>query len=406
MNLIESIKVAISSLWANKMRSFLTMLGIIIGISSVITIVALGQGSKAEISSEFEKFGTNRVYFGMNWSENPKYRDRYDDTDISTIKRAFDDELVGISPIYRINGDAIKGRDTGAVYLMGVNEEYDEIDNFIIKDGRFLAEHDIKGRRDVCIINKELAEKLFKRTNVVGEKILFDTGYSNFTITVIGIYDTPESTFEKFDQQFGERPTTVFLPITTLKKLGYSRRYYSLEANIRDGSKVDSISEKIISLVERRHRNSGENYYRYESSKKQMRMLDNILSILSKVVGAIAAISLLVGGIGVMNIMLVSVTERTREIGIRKAIGAQRRDILIQFLVEAMIISGTGGILGTLLGLTIANIAAFLLGFPPTFSVITAIIAVSFSAVVGIFFGIYPANKASKLDPIDALRYE
>lgn len=407
MNILESVKVALSSLWANKMRSFLTMLGIIIGIASVIAIVSLGQGSQAKIGSEFEKFGANRVIFWMNWNANPKYRDRFDDGDIEEIKRAFNDDIKAISPNFNISGKANKGRETATVTLYGVNEDYNKIESIDIVEGRFLLTSDIKGKRSVGVIDKELAMKIFKRTDVIGEKILVDTGYSKISFTIVGIYESQASSFEKLAERFGQEiPTNIYLPVTYLKKLGYGDRYWAIEVNMADSSKIEKVSKDIIKLVERRHRNSGNDYYRSQSAKQQMQIMDNVLGILSKVVGAIAAISLLVGGIGVMNIMLVSVTERTREIGIRKAIGARRKDILMQFLVEAMIISGIGGLIGTILGLIIANIVAVSMGLPPTVSIVTVLIAVLFSAGVGIFFGIYPANKAAKLDPIEALRYE
>ncbi len=237
--------------------------------------------------------------------------------------------------------------------------------------------------------------------------MLVDTGYSNISFTIVGVYETKASSFEKLAEKFGQEiPTNIYLPVTYIKKLGYGDRYWAIEVNMVDSNRIEEVSKDIIKLIERRHRNAGNNYYLSQSAKKQMQIMDNILGILSKVVGAIAAISLLVGGIGVMNIMLVSVTERTREIGIRKAIGARRKDILMQFLVEAMIISGIGGLIGTILGLAIANIIAVSMGLPPTVSIATILIAVLFSAGVGIFFGIYPANKAAKLDPIEALRYE
>ncbi|RKD32354.1 ABC transporter permease [Thermohalobacter berrensis] len=407
MNFIESIGVALASLWANKMRTFLTMLGIIIGISSVITIVSLGQGSQAQIGNEFEKIGTNRVSIRMNWGENPKYRDRFDDTDIEAIRRIFKDDINAISPIIADRAKALKGRYNGDIDLYGVNEEYINIDRLDILKGRFLSESDVKGRRRIAVIEKRLALELFKRTNVIGEKVFIDNGYKRLPFTIVGIYEYKKTSFDKLAENFGAKViTNIYIPISTVKKLGYTDKYWLFEVAISDNNKIDEVSKDIIQVLERRHRNVGKNFYMYFSAKQQMETLDNVMGILSKVVGAVAAISLLVGGIGVMNIMLVSVTERTREIGIRKAIGATRKDILIQFLVEAMIISGIGGLIGTTLGLIIANIIAISMGIPPVISFVTIIIAVIFSSAVGIFFGIYPANKAAKLDPIDALRYE
>lgn len=407
MNIIESIVVAMSCLWANKMRSFLTMLGIIIGISSVITIVALGQGMKSQISKEFDKFGANRVSIQMNWRNNPKYADYFVDSDIEAVKRIYNDQIKGISPRITEHGDVKNGRYMAKAYMYGVNEEYEKIESIEMIKGRFLMPSDIKARRGICIIDEELAKELFKRTNVLGDKIIINTNYAKTSLTIVGIYRNPESVFDKIASQIGEEPTTrIYLPITYLQKLTGGNRYYLFEINANNNVNVNGLKDNVIKLIERRKQREGQELFAAYVAQQEKNMLDNIMGGLSGVIGAIAAISLLVGGIGVMNIMLVSVTERTREIGIRKAIGATTKNILFQFLVEAMIIAGTGGIIGTLLGQMVAGIIASFLGIPNSVSIIIIVIAVSFSAVVGIFFGIYPAKKASKLDPIEALRYE
>ncbi len=406
MNFIESLGSALSSLWANKMRTFLTMLGIIIGIASVITIVSLGQGSKAQIGNEFEKIGANLVAIYTNWQKDLNRNDYFDDEDMKNIKRVFGDKITGISVVLGSNGTAVKGRNNAPVNMYGVSEDYNKMTTIDLIDGRFLLETDIKGSRRVAIIDEKLADKVFKRKDVLGENLIIDTGSSKLSLTIIGTYKTPGGTLENLAQQFMGDTTTVYAPYTMMKSLGYGDRYGQFQVNISDSKKIDEVSKDIITVLERRHKNVGKDYYLYQSAQQQMDMMNNVLNMLSSVVGAIAAISLLVGGIGVMNIMLVSVTERTREIGIRKAIGATRKDILVQFLVEAMIVSGTGGLIGTILGLTIQSIIAMSIGIPPSASIGTILIAVLFSAAVGIFFGMYPANKAAKLDPIEALRYE
>lgn len=406
MNLLESLGSALSSLWANKMRTFLTMLGIIIGIASVITIVSLGQGSQAQIGNEFEKIGANLVAIYTNWDKDLTRNDYFDDEDMKTIRRVFEDKITGISVILGSNGTAVKGRDNAPVSIYGVTGDYNKMTTIDVIDGRFLLDTDIKGSRRVAIIDEKLADKIFKRKDVLGENLLIDTGASKLSLTIIGIYKTPGGTLENLAQQFMGDSTTLYVPYTMMKSLGYDDRYSQFQINISDSKEIDEVSKEIISVLERKHRNAGKDYYLYQSAQQQMDMMNNVLNMLSSVVGAIAAISLLVGGIGVMNIMLVSVTERTREIGIRKAIGATRKDILVQFLVEAMIVSGTGGLIGTVLGLTIQSIIAMSIGIPPSASIGTILIAVLFSAAVGIFFGMYPANKAAKLDPIEALRYE
>lgn len=407
MNFLESLGSALSSLWANKMRTFLTMLGIIIGISSVITIVSLGQGSQAQIGNEFEKIGANLVAIYTNWEKDLNRNDYFDDEDLNTIKRVFGDKITGVSVTLGMNGTAVKGRTNAPINMYGVSEDYIKMTPIDIVDGRFLTESDIKGNRKVAIIDEKLADKVFKRKDVLGENVMIDTGSSKLSLTIVGIYKTPGGTLENLTQQFSGDKTTLYVPYSMVKSVGgYGDRYYQFQVSISDSKKIDEVSKEMISVLERKHKNVGKGYYLYQSAQQQMDMMNNVLNMLSSVVGAIAAISLLVGGIGVMNIMLVSVTERTREIGIRKAIGATRKDILVQFLVEAMIVSGTGGLIGTVLGLTIQSIIAMSIGIPPSASIGTILIAVLFSAAVGIFFGMYPANKAAKLDPIEALRYE
>ncbi|SCG81972.1 Macrolide export ATP-binding/permease protein macB [Proteiniborus sp. DW1] len=406
MNFLESIGSALSSLWANKMRTFLTMLGIIIGIASVITIVSLGQGSQAQIGNEFEKMGANLVAIYTNWEEDLNRNDYFNDEDLKTVKRVFGDRITGVSVVLGTSGTASKGRNNGSVSLYGVSEDYNKMTPVDIISGRFLLESDIKAGRKVAIIDERLADKLFKRKDVLGENLIVDTGYSKISLTIIGIYETPSGTLENLAQQLMGDNTNIYVPYTMMRSLGYGDIYSQFQLNVVDSKEIDEVSKEVINVLERRHRVVGKNYYLYQSAQQQMDMMNNVLGMVASVIGAIAAISLLVGGIGVMNIMLVSVTERTREIGIRKSIGATRKDILVQFLVEAMIVSGTGGLIGTVLGLTIQGIISMSIGIPPSASLGTILIAVLFSAAVGIFFGIYPANKAAKLDPIEALRYE
>lgn len=404
MNIIESIKVAINAIWVNKMRSLLTMLGIIIGISSVIAVVALGEGSNKMIGKEFESFGVNRAYLGMNWRENYTGRDIYTYEDIDALKRGFEDEITAISPIFNTSGEIVVGRKSENVYINGVNEEYNLIEKKEIINGRYLLEADVKAKREVAVIDHEMALGLFGRTDVVGEKIIVDTKNRKVSFLIVGIFKEKESLLGGFG---GESPKYIYVPISTVEKMfGIGNRIYGIELNLKNGINIQDTLDKMIKLVERRHDNVGEDKYWSYSAESELQTVNKVTGIMTMVVGAIAAISLLVGGIGVMNIMLVSVTERTREIGIRKAIGARHRDILLQFLVEAVIISGIGGVIGTTLGVGFSYIISTFISIPPSVSLKTILIAWMFSAGVGIFFGIYPANKAAKLDPIEALRYE
>ena len=410
MNIIETFKIAISSIWANKMRSFLTMLGIIIGIASVITIMALGQGSKQKIGDEFENFGVNRIYIGLNWrNEKVDYwRDGLTNSDLQLIQKVFKDDLAAISPSDSARGEVAHKKGKEKVDISAVGESYDNIEKIDIFKGRFLSKEDIASRRPVAIIDQELAKAVYKTVDVLGKKVKVDTGERILSFTVVGIYKKPESAFDKIGQSFGDVPSTkLYCPISILSDPSVAK-YYGFEATVADKEKVEEVQNKIIKYMHKKKRmdTSAGDFYRGYSAQQEMNQLGSVLGIVSGVVGAIAAISLLVGGIGIMNIMLVSVTERTREIGIRKAIGATKNSILFQFIVESMIISGLGGMIGTLLGMLIAKIAGSFIGFEGVVSLSTVMVAVSFSCGVGMFFGIYPANKAAKMDPIDALRYE
>ncbi|WP_353095355.1 ABC transporter permease [Tissierella praeacuta] len=404
MNIFESIQVSLSAILANKMRSLLTMLGIIIGISSVITVVALGEGSQKMIDKEFEQFGAGRAYLFMNWRENYSMKDLLTHGDIDVIKKNFADDIEAILPSVQDRGKLRSKNKKIDAILTGANENYIKIENVDVINGRYLTDEDVKGKRSVAVVDKEMALEAFGRTDVLGENIDIEFGESQFSLVIIGVYEKPKSRLQGMgEKSFG----SVFVPYTTLEQMMWRGDYiWDAQMSIRKGADTKAISDKIIKLVERRHGNEGENKYMIQTAEGELESMNKITGIITMVIGAIAAISLLVGGIGVMNIMFVSVTERTREIGIRKAIGARRRDILLQFLVESVIVSGIGGIIGTIIGMGLAYIISGFINIPPSVSIGTIAIAWLFSAGVGIFFGIYPANKASKLNPIDALRYE
>ncbi|AFS77353.1 putative macrolide ABC transporter permease protein [Gottschalkia acidurici 9a] len=405
MNFLECIKVALSSLWGNKMRSFLTMLGIIIGISSVITIVSLGQVSQSQIGSEFEQFGTNTTIIYVGGSDEVREEDFMTVNDMEAIKDKFATEINAISPQLWESGEAVHENEKSSLYLQPVSDEFNKIQSINMIKGRFLLESDVRSGRNVIIIDKKLAEKLYKTTDVLGEKLTVNISGEKKKFTIVGIYENKPGLFESMGG--GNRDTTTsYIPYSYMKNLGWDGSMYNLWISVKDNSKIDEVAEKIIDFIEIRHKNADKGVYGSESAKQQLDMVNGVLGIVSTVIGAIAAISLVVGGIGVMNIMLVSVTERTREIGIRKAIGATRKDILVQFLIESVIISGTGGLIGTILGISIQLVITTILGVKPSISISTILIAVGFSSIVGVFFGIYPANKAAKLDPIEALRYE
>lgn len=404
MNLLESVQVSLGAIFANKMRSLLTMLGIIIGISSVITVVALGEGSQKAIDKEFEQFGAGRAFLSMNWRENYSMRDILTSDDIEVLNRTFSKEIEAIVPYVHENGKVKSKSEKINVNITGGNENYIKIEKVDMIKGRYLTEEDVKGKRSVSIIDKSMALDIFGRTNVLGETLDIEIGESQVSLVIIGIYEKPKSTLQAMG---GQTLGNIFVPYTTLEKItGGGDLYWNVEMSLGKEIDTDRTTQKIIRLIEKRHGNEGENKYIVQTAEGELESINKITGIITLVISAIAAISLLVGGIGVMNIMFVSVTERTREIGIRKAIGAKRKDILLQFLVESVIVSGIGGIIGTIIGVGLAFIVSSFIKIPPGVSIGTIAIAWIFSAGVGVFFGIYPANKASKLDPIDALRYE
>ena len=406
MNFFESFIVAIDAIWANKMRSLLTMLGIIIGISSVIIVVGIGNSSQNMITKEYEKFGINRLYFYNNWESNPEQKDRFTYDDIEYLTRVMPDDIEAISPSLSDNGKLKIRNETINFELAGVSEQYSNIEKVEMIHGRYLLDSDVKARRNVSVIDEKAALKIFKKTDVVGEVISLDISGYKFTTTVVGVYRPLKIAFGSMTAY--ETTFKLYVPATTLGRITWwgTELIPAIEINSTGNIPAGELITKISNYLERKHNNVGEDMYRGYSAESELDMFNKVTDIIVMVVSAIAAISLMVGGIGIMNIMLVSVTERTREIGIRKAIGGKYKDIMTQFIIESTIIAGIGGIIGTLFGILVSTIIAVVLKMPPSISVSTIIIAFVFSSIVGLFFGIYPANKAAKLDPIEALRYE
>ena len=407
MNFLESVRIALNAIFVNKMRSILTMLGIIIGIASVIAVFAIGNGGEIAINKEFETFGVNRLFLYHNWNEEINLRDlmRLDDLDV--IRKVLGDEIEGISPSYSETMTLIqkmqKKNDKGtSVNVAGVNEEYNKIQQINMESGRFLFKNDMITSRYVAVIDAQFAKDIFGKTDVLGEKISLSFYSQKVSFIIIGIQEAPKSSLFSG----GNSTPTIYIPYSTLGKMnGLADLVYTAEINTKQDINKERFQEDLKKLLSQRHHNTPD-FYSIYSAEGEMEAVNTVTGVLTGIISAIAAISLLVGGIGVMNIMLVSVTERTREIGIRKALGARRKDILMQFLVEAIIISLIGGVIGTLIGSGIAMLVASKLNLPPIVPMNAVMIAWLFSAGVGIFFGLYPANKAAKLDPIDALRYE
>lgn len=401
MNIMESIKSAIYSVKSNKMRSLLTMLGIIIGISSVITIVSIGEGGKNAIMGEFEDIGRSTIYVRVNSSaDNVKDSHYFTMDDIEMLKSKIP-EVTAIVPSYGFYDKVKAGNKSKDVSIETTTEDYFEIANVDILHGRPLNAGDMESARHVILIDDNAAMELFGRTNVVGEKVSTRFGDVNLNLTIVGVVKS--SGGEVAEMFGGYMPSTGIMPITVLDRIIDYRLSY-LAVKVDKSADLTETAKKIVRLLENYHR--AKDIYYAEEGFKELDTINTVIGTFTAVIGAIAGISLLVGGIGVMNIMLVSVTERTREIGIRMALGAKRRDILLQFLTESLILCLIGGTMGLGFGILMGNLVGPLIKIKASVSPSIVIIAVAFSSAVGIFFGLYPANKAAKLDPIEALRYE
>lgn len=398
--ILENFKMALSSIKANKMRSFLTMLGIIIGIASVITITSVGESTKATMNKFISGFGKNRVALYVNYEEENQIDDNKYFTleDVDYIKGKFKNQLAYISLSNGSVSTIKRGIKEQKVNFSGVDYNYiKELSTYKIIYGRDFQENDVIGRKKVTIVNREFAQVLFGKEDIVGEEITGTIDGETTTLKIIGVYNKEKTIFDSIG---GGNQTDAYIPYTIA---GSSTGY--LDMKIAENLNSATESNKIKEFVTR-YKQADPSTYKIQTLEEQAGMINQMLTMLSLGLGAIAAISLVVGGIGIMNIMLVSVTERTKEIGIRKSLGARKKDILLQFLIESIILSGAGGIIGTLIGLGLSNIATKFMNVDSTISVNAIITAVVFSFGVGIFFGLFPANKASNLDPIDALRYE
>ncbi|MCL6629672.1 MAG: ABC transporter permease [Armatimonadetes bacterium] len=404
MNLTESIRVALDGLAANKVRSGLTMLGVIIGVSAVIAMIAIGQGARQRTMNFIQSMGTNVLMVMSGQSRTGMIRAgmgsaqtlTYDDA--LAIKESCP-AVVRVSAELRMQAQ-VKYRNMNTnTTIMGTTEDYPSIRNFQMAKGRFFTEKDVKSMRRVGVIGPTAAYNLFRQNSPIN-KIVRINGVN---VKIIGM------TIAKGTGGFGDPDDQIIIPLTTAQKRVFGIDYIrSISVQAKSMERMTEASTQIDELLRKRHKvgPASEPDFMIRSQAEVMETAEQMSRTFTMLLAGIATVSLLVGGIGIMNIMLVSVTERTREIGIRKAVGAKSKDILMQFLVESMVLSLVGGFAGIVLGIIGAKVLASISGWEAVVSIPAIVLAFSFAATVGIFFGIYPARKASSLRPIDALRYE
>ncbi len=402
MNGMESLKMAIYTIWSNKMRTLLTMLGIVIGISSVIALVSVGQGSQKKIQKDFANMGANRAQLYMDYEKEVDETAMYNRRDIDAIRRTFGNQLNGISASGSLSGKFFSGKKEISMNVNAVNETFNRIENLKIAKGRFLNKSDLDESKATIVLDAAFADKVHKTRDILGQRITLQTDEGSTSFLIVGLYTKQKSSFD-FG---GGNSYTAYAPISYVEMETGNMAYDSVTLSFKESDRIDQKLAAITQLVEKRHNEVGSGLYRSYNAEREMAMMNKITGQMTLLVSVIAGISLVVGGIGIMNIMLVSVTERTREIGIRKAIGASRFDILGQFLIESALVSLFGGLIGIAFGMGIGQVIGGFMKIPPAVSPQVIMIAVVFSSAIGLFFGIYPANKASNLDPIEALRYE
>lgn len=406
MNPGNLIKVAINALKRNKMRSFLTMLGIIIGVASVITMLAIGQGSKKSIQDQIASMGSNMLFVmpgnmrSGGVQQGGSGSQRLTIADVNAIRTECE-AVIAASPEVRSSGQVVYGNSNWPTTIYGGGEEYLDIKSWKVVSGRNITDSEAKGSAKVCLVGRTVADELFgEGVDPTGETIRF----KNIPFRIIGVLE------EKGQNSFGQDQDDVIIaPYTTVQKRILAQTHIqSIQLSARSTEESALAQTQVEEVLRRTHklRENEDDDFMVRSQEELSSTMTSITDILTILLGAIAGISLLVGGIGIMNIMYVSVTERTREIGLRMSIGGRSVDILLQFLIESILLSVFGGIIGILLGFGASAIVEALTSWP--ISVMWGSVVLSFAVctVIGVFFGWYPARRASGLDPIDALRYE
>jgi len=408
MNFLMTLRIAFKALGRNKMRSGLTMLGIIIGVGAVIAMIAIGSGAKARIQEQIASMGSNLLIVLSGSATSGGFR--YGSGSVPTLtvddSKAIASELSGVkyaAPVLRGVTQLVFGNQNWATVTYASTPEALLIRDWPTVKGRSLTQSDVDGAAKVCLLGQTVVENLFGEMDPVGQVVRI----KKFPFTVVGVLSAKGQTTWGQDQD-----DVVYVPLTTGQRLLFGQQFpgmvWSISVQATGPDTMNLAEEQVTQLLRQRHRirANQDNDFMVRNLSEAFSAAEESARVMSILLGAIASISLLVGGIGIMNIMLVSVTERTREIGIRMAVGARGQDILLQFLVEALVLSLIGGIIGIILGVGASQLISQFFKWPTLISPQALILSFSFAGGVGIFFGFYPARKAAQMDPIEALRYE
>ncbi|KJR48116.1 Macrolide export ATP-binding/permease protein MacB [Desulfosporosinus sp. I2] len=405
MNFLESIRVSLRALRANKLRSALTMLGIIIGVAAVIAMVGIGNGATASITSQIQGMGSNLLTISPGQSNNGGVSGGAGSSNSLTMddvdKIKIGTSIKAVAPVASSNAQVVLGSGNTSTSINGTTEGYEVIKNVTMARGRYLTKEDVSSNARVAVVGPTVVENLLGSANadIIGQKIKIN----NVPFQVIGVTTATGSTgFQSSDDM-------ITAPITTVQaRLIGKKTVRSILVSASSEELMQTAQDEITATLRKAHKIQAgkDNNFRVQNQADMLATMQNVTQTLTMLLGGIAGISLLVGGIGIMNIMLVSVTERTREIGIRKAIGAKGMDILLQFLIEAVVLSILGGGIGIALGYGGSSLAGKALTLNTSISMSSVLMAFGFSAAIGIIFGVFPARKAAAMDPIDALRYE